>query len=83
MGEIPLNDENAIYSDAYEVVNFRVDYAFGLSELLNGAVFGGVNNVFDTNYAAQILPNAGGASPRFYYPGEPINYYVGIKFGIR
>ena len=86
VGKTPLNDANALYSNSYELVNLRVDYGFGLSELLDGAVFGGINNVFDTNYAAQILPNAvgfGGASPRFYYPGEPINYYVGIKFGIR
>lgn len=86
VGETPLNDANTVYYDGYELVNFRVDYGFGLSDLLNGYVFGGVNNVFDADYASQILPNAvgfGGASPRFYYPGEPINFYVGIKMQIR
>ncbi len=85
-GKTPLNDGNTVYYDGYELVNFRVDYGFGLSDLLNGYVFGGVNNVFDADYAAQILPNAvgfGGTSPRFYYPGEPINFYLGIKMQIR
>jgi iron complex outermembrane receptor protein len=33
------------------------------------------------NFAASILPNAvgfGTAPPRYFYPGNPINYYGGI-----
>jgi iron complex outermembrane receptor protein len=44
--------------------------------------FGGLNNVLDENYAASIVPNAigfGGASPRYYYPGNPRNYFVGAS----
>lgn len=86
MGKIPLDDANSVYADAYQLLNLRIDYGFGLSDLLNGSVFGGINNLLDTDYAAQVLPNAvgfGGASPRYYYPGDPINFYVGIHFEIR
>jgi iron complex outermembrane receptor protein len=41
----------------------------------------GIDNMFDEHYASQILINArgfGGAAPRHYYPGNPINYYTGI-----
>ena len=44
--------------------------------------FFGINNFTNQSYASQILINAssfGGNQPRYYYPGEPINYYLGIK----
>ncbi|MFI8380465.1 TonB-dependent receptor family protein [Leeuwenhoekiella sp. NPDC079379] len=84
-GAIPLNDANTIYSDSYNLVNLRADYAFQLSQKFKATLYSGVNNVFDTNYAAQILPNAtgfGGAAPRYYYPGEPINFYVGLNVNL-
>ncbi|MCC4214340.1 TonB-dependent receptor family protein [Leeuwenhoekiella parthenopeia] len=82
-GSIPLDDANSIYSDSYNVVNLRSDYAFELGKTLDLNVFGGINNLFDADYAAQILPNAtgfGGSLPRYYYPGEPINFYLGLNF---
>ena len=84
-GSIPLDDANTIYSDAYDLVNLRADYSFSILNKINSTLFSGINNVFDTNYAAQILPNAtgfGGASPRYYYPGEPINVYVGLTINL-
>ena len=85
VGMIPLNDANALYSESYDLVNLRADYSFNIFSNLAGTVYSGVNNVFDANYAAQILPNAtgfGGASPRFYYPGDPVNWYAGLKIMI-
>ena len=81
-GSIPLNDANTLYSDAYNLVNLRADYSFDLFAKVKTRIFAGVNNVFDTDYAAQILPNAtgfGGAAPRYYYPGEPVNFYTGLN----
>ncbi len=81
-GSIPLDDANTIYSDPYNLVNLRSDYKFYLSKTINLNLFGGINNVFNTRYAAQILPNAtgfGGSLPRYYYPGEPINFYLGLN----
>ncbi|HZJ37020.1 MAG TPA: hypothetical protein VFD29_10385, partial [Gillisia sp.] len=46
---------------------------------------GGINNVFDEKYASSVLPNAvgfGGTAPRYYYPGNPRNYFgeVGVNY---
>ncbi|WP_035899261.1 TonB-dependent receptor family protein [Leeuwenhoekiella sp. MAR_2009_132] len=84
-GAIPLNDANTVYSDSYNLVNLRADYAFQFSQNFKATLYSGVNNVFDINYAAQILPNAtgfGGAAPRFFYPGESINFYVGLNVNL-
>ncbi len=81
-GSIPLNDDNSLYSDSYNVVNLRSDYAFEPGKTLDLNVFAGINNLFDTDYAAQVLPNAtgfGGSLPRYYYPGEPTNFYLGLN----
>ena len=84
-GEIPLDDANSIYSDSYNLVNLRADYEFKIAQHFTTTLYSGVNNVFDTNYAAQVLPNAtgfGGAAPRYYYPGEPVNFYIGLNLNI-
>ncbi|MEX0995535.1 MAG: TonB-dependent receptor [Flavobacteriaceae bacterium] len=82
VGEIPLNDENTLYSDGYQLVDVKTSYGFKIKKVLETQLFFGVNNLFDEKYAASILPNAvgfGNASPRYYYPGNPRSYYVGIR----
>ncbi|MCL6219782.1 TonB-dependent receptor [Zunongwangia pacifica] len=81
VGEIPLNDDNALYTDAYNLVNLKAGYTFDILKDLQLNVYGGINNVFDKQYAASVLPNAvgfGGAAPRYYYPGYPRNYFTGL-----
>lgn len=82
VGKVPLNDANTLYTDAYEVVDVKTSYNFRIKKLLETQLFFGVNNLFDEKYAASILPNAvgfGNAPPRYFYPGNPRNYYVGIQ----
>jgi iron complex outermembrane recepter protein len=81
VGEIPLNDENNAFTDPYKVMNLKVIYDLPLMRTLDLNLSAGVNNVFDEHYAASVLPNAvgfGGAAPRFYYPGNDRNYFVGV-----
>lgn len=81
IGEIPLNDENLLYTNSYQLVNLKAGYAFDIMKDFQLNIYGGINNVFDEHYAASVLPNAvgfGGAAPRFYYPGYPRNYFTGI-----
>ncbi len=81
VGEIPLNDANSLLSNNYKVVNLRSTYSFEILKNLELIVNGGVNNVFDEKYSSSVLTNAvgfGAAAPRYYYPGNPRNYYVGI-----
>ncbi len=85
VGKIPLNDANSIFTDHYQVVNIKASYHRKLRRDLKVNISGGINNVFDQKYAASVLPNAvgfGGAPPRYYYPGNPRNYYgeIGLDY---
>jgi iron complex outermembrane receptor protein len=82
VGAIPLNDGNTLFSDAYSVTNLKAMYQFPLFKSITANISAGVNNLFDLNYAASILPNAvgfGNAAPRYFYPGAPVNYFGNIN----
>jgi len=82
VGEMPITDANDLYSNAYSLTNLKVGYQPKLSEQLKLNLYFGLNNSFNKKYASQILINASGfgnAAPRYYYPGNPINYYSGIS----
>ncbi|WP_163514831.1 TonB-dependent receptor family protein [Gelidibacter japonicus] len=82
VGEMPMNDANSLYSDAYNLINLKIDYSGQLFKNLNFKLIFGVNNLADTKYASSILINATGfdnSEPRYYYPGNPRNYYGGIS----
>jgi len=81
VGQMALNDANTLYTDSYELVDAKVSYSLNLLENLNFQCNAGVQNLLNQNFAASILPNAvgfGTAPPRYFYPGNPINYYGGI-----
>ena len=80
--KMPITDSNSLYSDAYNITNFKVGYSRNINKDLNFNLFFGLNNIFDEKYASQILINAtgfGGVAPRYYYPGNPINYFSGVR----
>jgi len=82
VGEIPMNDSNTKYSDAYSLLDIKAVYSFTILKVLKTELNAGINNALDEKYAASILPNAvgfGAAQPRYYYPGNPINYYGGFS----
>ena len=83
VGSMPITDSNDIFSNSYNLTNLKIGYKTTLNKKLNLNAFLGINNIFDKHYASQILINAsgfGGNAPRYYYPGNPINYYTGINF---
>lgn len=80
--EIPLNDANTAYSDAYQIINIKAGYGFKILPSLTTSFAAGINNLTNEKYASLILPNAvavGNATPRYYYPGLPVNYYGTIS----
>lgn len=82
VGEIPLTDENSLYSEAYGIFNTRMGYTKEFSSNFSAGVDFGVNNIFDETYAQSVLINAvgfGGAEPRYFYPGNDRNYYAGLR----
>jgi iron complex outermembrane receptor protein len=82
VGEIPLDDANSGYTNQYNLLNLKAGYTFKLFQDLELNLYGGANNVLDEHYAASIVTNAvgfGGKAPRYYYPGNPRNYYGGLQ----
>lgn len=86
VGENPLNDSNSQFNDSYNLVHLKASYEVSFSENLHVNVHTGVNNLLDEHYASSILPNAvgfGGALPRYFYPGNPRNFYGGIALSYK
>lgn len=82
IGKIPMNDSNTKYSVAYSLLDIKTRYSFTILKVLKTELNAGINNALGEKYAASILPNAvgfGNAQPRYYYPGNPINYYGGFS----
>ncbi|GGK32837.1 TonB-dependent receptor [Yeosuana aromativorans] len=82
VGKMPITDSNSIFNDAYNLTNLKLGYRTSIKKTFLVNVYFGLDNVFDEHYASQILINArgfNGAAPRYYYPGSPINFYLGIN----
>ncbi len=82
-GEMPVNDANSHFSDSFGITNAQLKYRWK-SGKFNLEIKGGVQNIFDLHYASMLAVNApsfGGNLPRFYYPGNPRNYFIGLLIG--
>ena len=83
-GKMPVNDANSDFSDAYGVSNVELKYNSKKGRL-NLGVKGGIQNIFNTHYASMLAVNApsfGGNPPRYYYPGNPRNFYIAVIIGL-
>ena len=78
--EIPLNDANTIYQDAYSLVNLRLGWVKQLGNW-NLEIFAGVDNLMDATYSLGNDLNA--FAGRFYQPAPTRNGYGGVKVGWR
>ncbi|MDN5204838.1 TonB-dependent receptor [Fulvivirgaceae bacterium BMA10] len=83
--EAPITDANTVYSNSYSLVNLKAGFrkSFGRFDI---DFYGGLNNLFDEHYASMLLVNAssfGGNAPRYFYPGLPRNYYIGLSLGFQ
>jgi iron complex outermembrane receptor protein len=85
INRLQMNDANTLSYPGYGRVDALAAYTF-IKGALNGlALKASVQNLFNTHYASMILVNApsfGGASPRYYYPGAPLNFNVGIRYAL-
>ena len=83
-GKMPLNDANSGFSDAFGITNVEMQY-----KLRSGRTIfhfkGGVQNIFDVHYASMLAVNApsfNGNAPRYYYPGQPRNFFFSLTIGL-
>lgn len=82
VGAIPITDDNSVYSDQYQLVNTKIAYKKLIGEHFQIDIYLGFNNIFNEKYASMLQINAGSFgnnAPRYYYPGEPSNFYSGIN----
>ncbi|MBC8756271.1 TonB-dependent receptor [Kordia sp. YSTF-M3] len=85
VGKMPANDENTVYSDAFELLNGKIGYQNTIGTKFRYDLSIGANNIFDTAYTSQLQVNAFGndTSARYFYPGLPFNMYGGIQLNYR
>ncbi len=84
-GEMPVNDANSGFTEPYGLTNIEATYSPNFSKL-KLELKAGIQNVFDVHYASMLAVNApsfGGNLPRYYYPGNPRNYFVSVLIGWR
>ncbi len=85
VGKVPVNDLNTAYTAEYALTNFKASYNIAFLNNFNVQLHAGINNVFNKNYAASIVPNAVGfnnSAPRYFYPGDARNYYAGVSLSV-
>lgn len=84
--EFPINDANSVYNQSYQLVNTKLDWEKEFWNQLKVGLSVGVNNLTDTHYASMVLVNAtafGNALPRYYYPGNPVNFYGQLRLSVK
>jgi iron complex outermembrane receptor protein len=77
--ELPLNDANTVFQDAYNLVSLRFGYAKTLGKW-DLELFAGVDNLLDESYSLGNDLNAFGG--RYYQPAPTRNWYGGVKLGL-
>lgn len=75
--EIPLDDANTVYQDAYNLVNMRVGWARSFAGKWEVEAFAGVDNLTDEVYSLGNDLNPFGG--RYYQPAPTRNWYGGVK----
>ncbi|MFD2201646.1 TonB-dependent receptor domain-containing protein [Shivajiella indica] len=79
--QIPLNDSNTVYQDAYNLIGGRMGWRETLGGKWDLEIYGGVDNLLDEEYSLGNDLNA--FANRFYQPAPGRNFYGGLKFGFR
>lgn len=81
VGKMPIRDDNAIFTNAYSLLNIMSGYEQNFKKLAI-SVSGGFQNLLNVKYASMILINAsavGTQAPRYYYPGLPRNFKTSVN----
>jgi len=81
-GKMYLDDANSKDIKGYELLDAKTSYTFKFLKKFKAEISMGVQNMLNEKYASSVLPNAvgfGSAPARYYYPGNPVNYYGGLN----
>jgi iron complex outermembrane receptor protein len=75
-GELPLNDDNSIFADSYNIFNVRVEKTFSLKRI-QISFKGEARNILNEFYSSGNDLNAAGG--RYYNPAALRNYMAGLE----
>ncbi|SHL79612.1 iron complex outermembrane recepter protein [Flavobacterium flevense] len=81
-GKMYLDDANSKETSGYQLLDVKAGYGFFILKNVKMEINLGIQNALNEKYAASVLPNAvgfGTAPARYYYPGNPVNYYGGFS----
>lgn len=81
-GKRYLDDANSKETAGYELLDVKAGYGFCILKKVKMEINLGIQNALNEKYAAIVLPNAvgfGSTPARYYYPGNPVNYYGGFN----
>ncbi len=79
--EIPLTDENTVYSKSYWVMGAKLGFRRTIAGVLELDVFAGTDNLTDEKYSLGNDLNAFGG--RYYQPAPDRNFFTGINLGYK
>ena len=77
VSDIPLNDANTVYSDAYHLVQLSLNWNVWNINNWHFQVFGGIDNLLDRTYSLGNDLNAFGG--RSFNPAASRNFLAGIR----
>ncbi len=75
--EIPLEDDNSIYSDSYQLVQGKVGWSGKILDRLSANIGFGIDNLLDEKYSRGFDINAFGA--RYFQPAPERNWFMTIS----
>jgi len=81
--EIPLEDDNSLYSDAYQLVQWKLGWSNKILDRLNVNLGFGIDNLLDENYSRGFDINAFGG--RYFQPAPERNWFVtlSVKYALK
>ncbi len=82
VGQMPMNDQNSLFSEPYRIASAVAGFKRKLTGNLHFNTWVTAGNFLGEKYASMILVNApsfNNRPPRYYYPGNPLNFSAGIK----
>lgn len=78
-----MDDLNSIEYAGHQLLHLQASWEFcKKEERFSLKLAGGIRNIFNASYSSMILVNApsfGGSAPRYYYPGNPRQFHLGIS----
>ena len=82
-GKQYMNDANSEIYTGHQLIDLKAGYkGLKITDKFTFEIYAAVKNLLNYDYASMILVNApsfGGAEPRYYYPGNPRNFLVGLR----